>query len=665
VLVAVGLTVNVLAVGGYARAAVTPRIRAELPDWGMSPSGYAAVEVGVAVALMLVYLVVAAIVYLRAPTDVMALYCAYSLAGFASGVCGPSVGVVDQPTVLGDAAFVLFALGQLSLGLFFFVFPSGRIVPRVLRWPALACVIAVGAGLVVGLSGPRGVALGVIQTIGLLLVLVAAIAQVYRYRRVSGPVARQQTKWVVYGLVACVALLFGSRPVAYLFPESMRHSETGAQLIGGGAVYVALAVVPVFIGIAIRRARLWDIDHLISRTLVFASLTASVVLIYVLVVGYLGAALRSETRPWMSLVATGIVAVAFHPLRTRLQRVVNRLMYGQRDEPYTVIAHLGARLEATLRTDAVLPAVVQTLAHALKLPYVEIVLDDDRARHGTPTADPVEVPLLAGDTPVGRLLLGRRRPGEEFTPADLRLLKDLTRQIGTAAHTVTLTSELQRSRERLVTAREEERRRLRRDLHDGLGPTLAGLALKAGSIADQARADPAAAGRTGDELYHEIRAAIAEIRRLVYQLRPPSLDELGLRGALEEVARRQGRAGELDISVQVPGGTGVLSAAAEVAAYRIASEAITNVARHARARTATLTLCHAGDVLELDIRDDGVGLPDGQPHGVGLIAMRERAEELGGTFAIESTPEAGTRIRVRLPARPAAGPERSSALESV
>jgi signal transduction histidine kinase len=134
-----------------------------------------------------------------------------------------------------------------------------------------------------------------------------------------------------------------------------------------------------------------------------------------------------------------------------------------------------------------------------------------------------------------------------------RLLKDLARQISTAAHAVTLHCELQRSRERLVTAREEERRRLRRDLHDSLGPTLAGLALKAGSIADQALADPAAASHAGDELYHEIRAAIAEVRRLVYQLRPPSLDELGLRGALEEVARRQSRAGELSISVNVEG----------------------------------------------------------------------------------------------------------------
>jgi signal transduction histidine kinase len=184
------------------------------------------------------------------------------------------------------------------------------------------------------------------------------------------------------------------------------------------------------------------------------------------------------------------------PLRNRLQRGVNRLTYGQRDEPYAVIAQLGRRLEASAHTDTVLPAAVETLARALRLPYAAIRLGGDgvpAAAYGIPGRQPLALPLRHG--------------------AD--------RQIGSAAHSVVLAADLQRSRERLVTAREEERRRLRRDLHDGLGPALAGLALTASTISTLIPDDPAEAGRTAEQLYHDIRSAIAEIRRLVYGLRPP------------------------------------------------------------------------------------------------------------------------------------------------
>lgn len=256
------------------------------------------------------------------------------------------------------------------------------------------------------------------------------------------------------------------------------------------------------------------------------------------------------------------------------------------------------------------------------------------------------MPLQYGPDPLGQLLLGPRSPGEPFTPADLRLLEDVARQVSTAAHAVMLAADLQRSRERLVTAREEERRRLRRDLHDGPGPTLAGLALKASSISELVPADPACASRLADEVYAQIRATIADIRRLVYGLRPPTLDDLGLVGAIREAGRPASQ-DALELTVAADGDLTGLPAAVEVAAYRT----LTNVHRHAGARRCTVRLRRT-DTLELEIADDGTGIPTDHPSGIGLLAMRERAAELGGTFHIDSTPGHGTHLTARLPLTP-------------
>lgn len=204
-----------------------------------------------------------------------------------------------------------------------------------------------------------------------------------------------------------------------------------------------------------------------------------------------------------------------------------------------------------------LASAVQTLAVALKLSYVAIAVHSGEdtviaAEHGQAAADPLAVPLEYQSAEVGRLLAGRRRGGP-LTPRDTELLRHLARQIGPAVHAATLTDDLRRSRMRLVTAREEERRRLRRDLHDGLGPALAGLALKAGAVADLIPLDPGGAEQTARSLYGEIRATIGDIRRLVYGLRPPSLDELGLAGAVEEMARRHRHPGGPDITVTIAG----------------------------------------------------------------------------------------------------------------
>ena len=272
------------------------------------------------------------------------------------------------------------------------------------------------------------------------------------------------------------------------------------------------------------------------------------------------------------------------------------------------------------------------------------------------------MPLAYQGEVIGQLLLVPRAPGEAFSPADHRLLDDLARQAGIAVHAVRLTTDLQRSRQRLVTAREEERRRLRRDLHDGLGATLAALNLQAGTIRNLISHDPAAADALVVELRAELRAAIADIRRLVYDLRPPALDELGLVGAIRARAAQYhtsaGGSAEdgalpkpdeiLQVLVDAPEQLPPLPAAVEVATYRIVQEALTNVVRHARARTCIIRL-DMSEGLRLEIADDGIGLPAEVGAGVGLRSMHERAAELGGTCVIETKPQSGTHVLVHLP----------------
>ena len=307
------------------------------------------------------------------------------------------------------------------------------------------------------------------------------------------------------------------------------------------------------------------------------------------------------------------------------------------------------------------------MAQALKLPYAAITLkqgEDSKtaAAYGSLVEETVTLPLSYQAEPIGQLVLGPRQRGDNFSPADRRLLEDLARQIGVAAHAVRLTADLQRSRERLVTTREEERLRLRRDLHDGLGPTLGGLTLKVGAIRNLLPRDQAAADGLLVELSADIEGTVGDIRRLVYDLRPPSLDELGLVGAIQASAAQyclpastsglanqgDGAVGGLQVQVDAPEHLPPLPAAVEVAAYRIVLEALANVARHSQAHTCRVPL-QADGALEVDVSDDGVGLASERHTGVGLLSMRERAAELGGTCLIESTSAGGVHVMARLP----------------
>lgn len=393
---------------------------------------------------------------------------------------------------------------------------------------------------------------------------------------------------------------------------------------------------------------------LVNRTLVYGALTAIVVGIYVAVVGYLGLLFEQETRHMVtSLFATGLIALLFQPLRTHLQRGVNRLMYGERDDPYAVLSRLGQRLEAVLAPEAVLPTLVETVAQTLRLSYVAIALKQDEemvvvATYGVSEHNPLTLPLVYQGETMGQLLWASGDQDESFTSADWRLLENIARQAGVAAHAVRLTADLQRSREHLIMAREEERRRLQRDLHDGLGPALASLTLKLDAAGNLLRRDPAATEALLLELKTQTQATIIDIRRLVYDLRPLALDQLGLVAAIRQYAAAFRQLNGLQITLEAPEQLPALSAAVEVAAYRIVQEALTNVASHAFAQTCLIRLW-LNHTLCLEVKDDGVGLPKDGRMGVGLASMRERAAEIGGSCVIEPAPSGGTRVVARLP----------------
>jgi signal transduction histidine kinase len=552
-----------------------------------------------------------------------------------------------------------------SVALFFVLFPNGRFVPGWTRWVTLAYLVCL-----LPFSVPSNWPFSLVRwppllfaSVILCLFIPLVFAQLYRYRFVSSALERQQTKWIVFGMtlgfLADMANLLPPFVVPALRQPGPAHVLFMAFSEGTLIVFLLL---PLAIGFAVLRYRLWDIDVLINRTLVYGLLTACVIGLYVLVVVGLGTLLSMQGNLLIALLTTGLVAVLFQPLRERLQQAVNRLMFGERDDPYRILSRLGSRLEATLTTDSVLPTIVETVAQALKLPYAAITWGQGAAscepmvaasygRAGECQAL-VRVPLVYRQEQVGDLWLAPRGPSESLTPADQRLLHDLARQVGVAVHAVRLTADLQRSRERLVSAREEERRRLRRDLHDGLGPRLAGLTLKLETARNRLSHDPLA-----DTLLSEVIArtqeAVADIRHLVYALRPPALDELGLIAALQEQILQYSDQGshEIHIDLEAPEYLPPLPAAVEVAIFRIVQEALTNVVRHSQASRCIvrLVLHEQEHLLDLQIEDNGCGLAPTRNTGVGFASMRERAEELGGTCEVKQVPTGGTCVHVRLP----------------
>jgi signal transduction histidine kinase len=350
---------------------------------------------------------------------------------------------------------------------------------------------------------------------------------------------------------------------------------------------------------------------------------------------------------WLPWAAAGIVSVAVVPLRDLLQRAINRVTFGRWDEPYAVLASVGQRLEDTVDVMRLLSDLASEL-ETLGLRDVTIADADGIPLVGSAAAhdDRVDHPVSAYGEIVGSL--SYRPPEVALRARDQQLLDDLAGHLGGVLYAHRLTIDLQRARERLVLAREEERRRLRRDLHDGLGPALAGYLLRLDVLAARVRDDPAASSYV-DEMRTELRGTVDEIRRVVEGLRPPALDELGLVGALEQVGSRISRTCRMRtdvVATELP----VLPAGVEVAAFRIVSEAITNAVKHAAASRCTVMLAAEDGWLRIDVRDDGCGLPaDAVVRGDGMHTMRERAEELRGRLVVHAAEGGGTVVEARLP----------------
>jgi signal transduction histidine kinase len=352
---------------------------------------------------------------------------------------------------------------------------------------------------------------------------------------------------------------------------------------------------------------------------------------------------------------TGALAVALEPIRQRVRWLVDRLVYGARDDPLAVVQRIVDQLGADAG-DHLLQDLVVTLQDELRLDAVAIDLRVDdgwqrAAALGPSTTHRRVVPLTHRGEVAGRLVLGwEEQPS--LRERDERILAQIAGPLSLAVGWVQLTDDLRRSSVAVVSAREEERRRLRRDLHDGLGPSLTGVSLGLRTAVRQLGRldDGAALAPTHDLLERvadEVDAVVAELKRIVRDLRPTALDQLGLVGAVAEFTRGFGDA--VEIHLALPTEPVELPAAVEVATYRIVTEAVTNVVRHARAARCWLTIT-TGPSVVIDVVDDGVGISAGERHGVGITAMHERVAELGGSMRLLPNRPCGTRVHVLLPA---------------
>ncbi|HET6693868.1 MAG TPA: histidine kinase [Pedococcus sp.] len=461
------------------------------------------------------------------------------------------------------------------------------------------------------------------------LTVLCAASLLVRFVR-AGDEVRQQLKWVA-AVVAALALV---APLAVA-------SDTGALLEA-----TAYLLLPAGVGVAVMRHRLYDLGLVVRRTVVYAA--ASAVLLGLYVTGVAGAQrLLRGTGLAPDLVATALVAVAAVPVLSLVQRALERLLFGERRDPDTVMARLGDLLSSTPET--LLPQVVEQIAKSLRLPYVAIRLVDGTrpAETGEPRLPLHEVPLEHSGEVVGWLLAAPRTGGDKLGGRDVVLLERVASQAGLAVRNSLLTAELTRAAERLQLARAQERSRLQRDLHDELGPALGAIAMRA-----EAARTLLADGDAGkvDEVLSDIErgaeVAVADVRRIIAEIHPRVLEERGLREALLELTnslpQRTTVTADLDELLPLP-------PAVELAAYRVAAEALRNAARHADACLVRVTLHVAEGRLRLCVEDDGVGVGEDVVVGVGLVSMRTRARELGGTLSVAPREGGGTAVSLDVP----------------
>jgi signal transduction histidine kinase len=515
-------------------------------------------------------------------------------------------------------------------------FPDGRLLGRGWALPAGGAVVAAGAS-VLDVVRP-GTAASAWPLVLIPCAAASVPALVVRWRR-GGDEQRQQILWLVVGVGASLAA--GLLVLIYVSAGGVLSDAAGTILAAGIAV-----LPPAGIAVAMLRHRLYDVEMIVRRSIVYAVLATAVTAVFVVVIALSSWLVGMRPSPGgiaAAILVTATVVPAYHAVTG----VVERRVFGDR-RPERVLALLGQRLAAAPDASAALIEMTSAVREALRSPYVWVeasgarvlaVAGDDR---GWPA---LELPLVHQSQEIGRMCLMRRCPSEGFSGNDERLLRELSPHVAAALVAVRLRDDVQRSRELLAHGLEEERRRLRRDLHDGIGPSLAAISMRLALIGELTPTEGAA---QISEVEGLLDATVQEVRRVVRGLRPPALDDLGLVPSLREQADKLG----LNLMIAGQDALPDLSAVLEAATYRIVCEALTNVARHASTSTCQLTVGAAGrngrPGLMITVVDDGVGLHGARP-GVGRIGMRERAEEVGGSLAVRDATDGGTEVAAWLP----------------
>lgn len=522
-------------------------------------------------------------------------------------------------------------------------------------------------GWLIGLLYVAGLAVNLGAVMVYLLAGHATVGGLQRWYGAAGVVLTVLVLLALAGIARTALLALGSkmaRAQVRLVGPALGVTVLGVLILNAIAagtpaspwlVAVLFLPLPAAAAAALLRGEFLDVRATLNRALVFVGTTVLLLGIYVGIVALIGA-LANSTGVAATLPATAVIAVAFAPLRSRVQRAAGRLLYGDRGQPTRVLAALGRRLEAALPPDEILPAIADTIAATLRLPYVAVrIAGQDEAlacERGQPPDQPDRVGLVAQGETVGELIVGAR-PGEHsLSTADRALLTELAPHLAATVKAAALITELASSRTRLAVAREEERARLRHDLHDRLGSRLVGVALQLDAAATSAQGTP-----WTDSLRHtcdEVDTALSEIRRLTRGLRPADLDELGLVAAVRAAATRltvgeQPRGWQPDVSaaIHLP----ALAPEVEAAAYQIALEAMTNAYRHSGGHHAQVRIGvdPAGTTLLIEITDDGHGIGELDATGVGLRSMHERAEAVGGSLDIGTDATGGALVRAELP----------------
>lgn len=547
-------------------------------------------------------------------------------------------------TAVADVGAVLAGAVAIPLGL-------ARVVPRERARAVLGTVDAAiaGAGLTCALATATGtptVAAGAAVAAGVGLLLTGWI----QFELTAGE-RRRSLLWVVLGVGTSVltALLFW-----------FATSETS----GLGAVPLALLVtapsllLPLTAAVAVAAPNTMDVRVVISGVTVYSVMLALVLAVYGGTLAVLALVTGAAAGKALQGLLVALIAAGFHPTLVRVRAAMDELLFGGRADPVDTLTRLGTDLTA----GATPREWLDTLRVGLGVPWLAL-RENGRvvAESGEHGERRVEVVVLrTGSTDVGELAVAVPAEQLRLTAATTSVLNLVAAPLAQAVHAVRLGEQLTSSRREAVVALEEQRRRMRRDLHDGLGPTLTGIAYSADAAANLVRVDPDQAEDVLRGLRGDAGEAIAEIRRIVHGLRPRALDELGLVGAVrQQVARLRTADGRpLRVAVDAPEALGELPAALEVVAYRVAVEAVTNVARHAGVAQARVVLdLGPAEALAVTVTDPGRSARPWAP-GVGLRSMRERVEQIGGTLSIDAGPDGAT-VAAVLPLRPAAGSGRS------